>query len=68
MRRIKLSNELISILEFVIDGKTSKEIAEILNYSKRSIDYRINKLFKIYKVKNRIELTKEYILQKVNIN
>lgn len=68
MRRIKLSNELKTILEFVVSGKTSKEIAEILNYSKRSIDYRINKLFKIYKVKNRIELTKEYILQKVNIN
>lgn len=68
MRRIKLSNELKTILEFVVSGKTSKEIALLLNYSKRSIDYRINKLFKLYKVKNRIELTKEYILQKVNIN
>lgn len=68
MRRIKLSNELKTILEFVVSGKTSKEIAKLLNYSKRSIDYRINKLFKVYKVKNRIELTKEYILQKVNIN
>lgn len=63
MLKIKLSNELASILEMVCSGLTNKQIATKLNYTTRNVEYKITKLFKLYKVENRLQLTKEYVKQ-----
>lgn len=48
------------ILELLASGKSNSEIAKSLNYSKRTVCRRINDLFKLYKVNNRLELAIEY--------
>ena len=48
------------ILELLASGKSNGEIAEILNYSKRTVERRVNELFKRYKVNSRLELAMEY--------
>lgn len=63
--KIKLSEEFITILEMIAEGKTNQEIAFELNYTTRNVEYKINKLFQLYKVKNRIHLASEYLLEKL---
>ena len=62
---IVLNKEMNKILELVSVGKTNKEISLELNYSLRTVERRINKLFKLYKVDNRILLAQEYLMQRM---
>lgn len=48
------------VLILLAQGKSNKEIAIVLQYSLDTIKKRVSKLFKLYKVKNRVELANEY--------
>ena len=63
--QIVLNKEMTQILELVSVGKTNKEISVELNYSLRTVERRMNKLFKLYKVNNRLMLAQEYLLQRM---
>ena len=63
--QIVLNKEMTQILELVSVGKTNKEISVELNYSLRTVERRMNKLFRLYKVNNRLMLAQEYLLQKM---
>ena len=60
----KLSKELREILKLVAEGLSNKEIGVRLNYSSRTIERRINTLFGLYKVKNRVQLSNEYLAER----
>lgn len=62
MLKYLLSEKEKSLLNLIINGKTNYEIAEIMGYSPDMIKYLIKKLLKKFKVKNRLELTRETIL------
>ena len=62
---IVLNKEMTQILELVSVGKTNKEISVELNYSLRTVERRMNKLFRLYKVNNRIMLAQEYLMQRM---
>ena len=57
---MKISNKEKSVLVLLAQGKTNKEIATELCFSLDTIKKRVSKLFKAYKVKNRVELANEY--------
>lgn len=50
-----------SIIALVIQEKTDREIAEILNYSIPSVKRRLRILYKKYKVKSRVGLVREVV-------
>ena len=58
-KNMQLSEELVSILQLVSLGLSNKEISVKLNYSTRTVERRIKKLFGIYKVNSRISLAQE---------
>jgi DNA-binding NarL/FixJ family response regulator len=62
---MKLPDELVSILELVSMGLSNKEISVKLNYSTRTVERRIKKLFGIYKVNSRILLAQEFLAEKL---
>ncbi len=51
--RIKLTNRQKEIIFMTIDGKTSKEIAEILNISKRTVEHHFESLIKRFRCNNK---------------
>ena len=62
---MKLSEELVSVLELVCMGLSNKEISIKLNYSTRTVERRIKKLFELYKVNKRTLLAQEYLMEKL---
>ena len=59
------NKEFSEILFLVSQGKTNKEISLFLNYSLRTVERRINKLKELYKIKNRILLAQEYLVERL---
>lgn len=62
MLKYLLSDKEKELLNLIINGKTNYEIADIMGYSTDMIKYLIRKLFKKFKVKNRLELIRETLL------
>lgn len=62
---IVINKELKDILNLVALGRSNKEISENLNYSIKTVERRIKKLFALYKVKNRVQLAQEYLAEKL---
>jgi DNA-binding NarL/FixJ family response regulator len=60
--RLKISSRNQLILKLICDGKTSEQIAQKINLSKKSIDLIRSNLLKIIGAKNPIELVRKSIL------
>ena len=56
------------VLNFVIEGKTTIEIAEEIGYSPSNIKKIIKKLFRYYNVAKRLDLVREAIKSDNNSN
>jgi DNA-binding CsgD family transcriptional regulator len=52
---IILTDREIEILSYVLDGKTSSEVAAILGRSKRTIDFHLSNIYTKLEVKNRVQ-------------
>lgn len=61
-----IEKRLKDVLILVSQGQKNKEIAEALHISEIYVKKLISELFKIYKVKNRVELSIEYNAEKMN--
>lgn len=53
------------IEKLLIAGETNEKIAKEINLSKSGVKWHINKLFRRYKAKNRIDLAVKIALSKV---
>ena len=62
---MKLSEEEAKVLELVSLGYNNKEISIQLNYSIRTVARRIKKLLDLYKVKSRLLLAQEFLMEKL---
>lgn len=62
---MKLSEEEAKVLELVSLGYSNKEISIQLNYSIRTVARRIKKLLDLYKVKSRLLLAQEFLMEKL---
>ena len=49
------------ILQKIVQEKTNKEIAEDLNTSEKNVERIIKKLCRLFKVKSKVGLTREYM-------
>ena len=56
---MKLNDLQVKIIGLVNQGKTNKEIGEILGYSEIYIKKNLQTCFKYFKVKNRVEMVRE---------
>lgn len=59
---MKLNEFQKKITELVVDGKSNKEIADILGYSVENVKKNLRICFKYFKVKDRVGLVREYLL------
>lgn len=64
--QIVLSEELQTIIQLVASGKKNEEIGQELNYSVKTVERRIKTLFNLYKVQNRVQLTAEYMAERLS--
>lgn len=55
-----LSKEQQQLIQLIFEGNNNLAIQTILNIPKKTLDSRINKLYKKLNVKNRIELRLKY--------
>jgi DNA-binding CsgD family transcriptional regulator len=62
MLKYLLSNKEKQLINLIINEKTNVEIAEIMGYSPDMIKYLIKRIFKKFKVKNRLGLVREALL------
>ncbi|MEI6916214.1 MAG: response regulator transcription factor [Armatimonadota bacterium] len=54
-RSIKLTKREIEVLTLVIEGKTSKDIADALYVSKRTVDFHLANIYEKLQVSNRVQ-------------
>lgn len=54
-RAIKLTKREIEVLTLVIEGKSSKDIAEDLYVSKRTVDFHLANIYEKLSVSNRVQ-------------
>ena len=52
---IKLTKREIEVLTLVIEGKSSKEVAERLYVSKRTVDFHLANIYEKLQVNNRVQ-------------
>jgi len=52
---IKLTKREIEVLTLVIEGKSSKEVAELLYVSKRTVDFHLANIYEKLQVNNRVQ-------------
>ena len=52
---IKLTKREIEVLTLVIEGKSSKEVAELLYVSKRTVDFHLANIYEKLQVSNRVQ-------------
>ena len=52
---IKLTKREIEVLTLVIEGKASKEVADVLFVSKRTVDFHLANIYDKLKVTNRVQ-------------
>lgn len=60
-RRTKLNKTDKEILNLILEGKTSKEIGEIICLSSRTVEDRRSKLYNYFGVQNKTELVVQVI-------
>lgn len=53
-----LNEEEIKLLRYIEEGKTTKEIADVIHKSTRTIEYQLTKIFKMLNVNSRKEAVK----------
>lgn len=54
-----LNEEEMKLLGYIEEGKTTKEIAEVIHKSTRTIEYQLTKIFKMLNVNSRKEAVKQ---------
>jgi len=64
-KKENLSKFEIKIIQLIAEEKTNKEIAQILNYSQRSIEYKLTQIFKKLKVSTRVGLIAKAYQKKI---
>ncbi len=52
---IKLTKREVEVLTLVIEGKASKEVAELLYVSKRTVDFHLANIYEKLNVTNRVQ-------------
>ncbi len=52
---VKLTKREIEVLSLVIEGKSSKEVAELLYVSKRTVDFHLANIYEKLQVSNRVQ-------------
>jgi len=52
---IKLTKREIEVLSLVIEGKSSKEVADMLYVSKRTVDFHLANIYDKLQVSNRVQ-------------
>lgn len=58
---MKLTEEETIIIEYVIKGKTTFQIADAMDYSEASIKKRLTKIYKKFNVCNKIQLVNKLL-------
>ncbi len=58
-RRIHLTRREVQVLTLVIEGKSSKQVAEHIYISKRTVDYHLANIYKKLDVSNRVQAFRE---------
>lgn len=58
-RMIHLTKREVEVLTLVIEGKSSKEVAEHIYISKRTVDYHLANIYKKLDVTNRVQAFRE---------
>ena len=52
---VKLTKREIEVLTLVIEGKSSKEVADMLFVSKRTVDFHLANIYEKLQVSNRVQ-------------
>lgn len=52
---VKLTKREIEVLSLVIEGKSSKEVADMLYVSKRTVDFHLANIYDKLQVSNRVQ-------------
>jgi len=52
---VKLTKREIEVLTLVIEGKSSKEVADMLYVSKRTVDFHLANIYEKLQVTNRVQ-------------
>lgn len=53
--KVKLSKRQLEVVDLIASGDTSKQAAQKLGVSKRTIDFHLDKVYKKLNVKNRLQ-------------
>lgn len=53
-----------TILAMVVEGKTNAQIAEKLHYSIRNIKYQLEKIYKVYRIPDKVPQNRRALLIK----
>src|ERR1051325_4852913 len=56
---VKLTKREVEVLTLVIEGKSSKEVAEQLFVSKRTVDFHLANIYEKLRVTNRVQAFRE---------
>lgn len=56
---VKLTRREVEVLTLVIEGNSSKQVAEHLYVSKRTVDFHLANIYNKLKVKNRVQAYRE---------
>lgn len=57
-----LTTQELSILSLIAEGKTSKEVADVLFCSKRTVDFHLSKIYQKLGVSNRVQAIRRSLL------
>ena len=58
-RTVKLTKREVEVLTLVIEGKSSKEVADMLFVSKRTVDFHLANIYDKLNVTNRVQAFRE---------
>ena len=59
MHNVKLTKREIDVLTLVIEGKSSKEVADLLYVSTRTVDFHLANIYQKLDVTNRVQAFRE---------
>ncbi len=54
-RAVKLTKREIEVLSLIIEGRSSKEVADLLFVSKRTVDFHLANIYDKLQVSNRVQ-------------
>ena len=58
-QNVKLTKREVEVLTLVIEGKSSKEVADLLFVSKRTVDFHLANIYEKLQVTNRVQAFRE---------